>query len=341
MSKFSFEATGIGSLPFKDPKAACRAVFDNFQAIPFWPQLPRRSYKEHMYCQFSEGMPGIVINDKAKTIHIDSALAASGMEKAFQGFLDQDTEYFRISEEYAEGFYAFCGSFASGAKKARFVKGHVTGPVSFALSVTDQNKKAAIYDKDLFEMIVKVLCMKARWQVRKLKKLCEDVIIFIDEPYLVSIGSSFVNISKEAAVNAIEEIDAAVKEEGALSGVHCCGNTDWALLLKSGIDIINFDAYNFTKEFLLYEPDINDYLKDNGAIAWGIVPSSDAIGKESGASLEKSLENSIKALSDKGVDISGMSSIITPSCGLGTLDEKTAGGIMSSVGKLSEAMRRA
>ena len=341
MSKFSFEATGIGSLPFKDPKAACRAVFDNFQAIPFWPQLPRRSYKEHMYCQFSEGMPGIVINDKAKTIHIDSALAASGMEKAFQRFLDQDTEYFRISEEYAEGFYAFCGSFASGAKKARFVKGHVTGPVSFALSVTDQNKKAAIYDKDLFEMIVKVLCMKARWQVRKLKKLCEDVIIFIDEPYLVSIGSSFVNISKEAAVNAIEEIDAAVKEEGALSGVHCCGNTDWALLLKSGIDIINFDAYNFTKEFLLYAPDINDYLKDNGAIAWGIVPSSDAIGKESGASLEKRLENSIKALSDKGVDISGMSSIITPSCGLGTLDEKTAGGIMSSVGKLSEAMRRA
>jgi len=253
MSKFSFEATGIGSLPFKDPKAACRAVFDNFQAIPFWPQLPRRSYKEHMYCQFSEGMPGIVINDKAKTIHIDSALAASGMEKAFQGFLDQDTEYFRISEEYAEGFYAFCGSFASGAKKARFVKGHVTGPVSFALSVTDQNKKAAIYDKDLFEMIVKVLCMKARWQVRKLKKLCEDVIIFIDEPYLVSIGSSFVNISKEAAVNAIEEIDAAVKEEGALSGVHCCGNTDWALLLKSGIDIINFDAYNFIMSIPLFK----------------------------------------------------------------------------------------
>ncbi|MBI5124339.1 MAG: hypothetical protein HZA72_02860, partial [Candidatus Omnitrophica bacterium] len=74
--KFDFEATGIGSLPFKDPEKACRVVFENFKSIPFWPQLPKRSYKEHMYCQFSEGMPGVVIDEARKSIYVDSKKAA-------------------------------------------------------------------------------------------------------------------------------------------------------------------------------------------------------------------------------------------------------------------------
>ena len=29
------------------------------QAIPCWPQLPKRSYRENMYVQYAEGFPGI------------------------------------------------------------------------------------------------------------------------------------------------------------------------------------------------------------------------------------------------------------------------------------------
>ena len=61
--RFNFEATGIGSLPFKDSKYACRLILENFKSIPFWPQLPKRSYREHMYCQFVEGLPGVVIDE--------------------------------------------------------------------------------------------------------------------------------------------------------------------------------------------------------------------------------------------------------------------------------------
>ena len=107
MPKFHFEATGIGSLPFKDPKAACRLVFDNFRSIPFWPQLNNRSFKEHMYCQFSEGLPGVVIDEKKRSIHVNSAQAAAGMEKAYQKYLDHDVDHFKISRLFAEGFYEF------------------------------------------------------------------------------------------------------------------------------------------------------------------------------------------------------------------------------------------
>ncbi len=324
MPKFNFEATGIGSLPFKDSNTACRIVFDNFQTIPFWPQLPRISYREHMYCQFSEMLPGVVINENKKTIYVDSKKAALRLEAVYQKYLEGDIEYFKISESYAEGFYRFSDLFEKEMSGAEFVKGHVTGPVSFALSVTDENKRALIYDDDLFDVATKVLSMKARWQIRRLKRLKENVIIFIDEPYLVSIGSSFINLPLERVIKALDEVAASIRLEGAVSGLHCCGNTDWSILLKRGIDILSFDAYNFMKEFCLYTEDIKSFLKIGGTIAWGIVPSSEAIDKESTATIAGKLKDGLQILADKGIEKKAISSLITPSCGLGTLDEERA-----------------
>jgi Methionine synthase II (cobalamin-independent) len=339
MPRLSYEATGIGSLPFKDAKTACRVIFDSFKHIPFWPQLNNRSFKEHMYCQFSEGLPGVVVDEKKRSIYIDSGAAASGMEKAYQKYLDQDVDYFKISPPYAEGFYEFIGAFKKEAPAAKFAKGHITGPVSFALSVTDENKRSLIYDKDMFDVVTKVLAMKARWQIRELKKLSENVIIFIDEPYLVSIGSSYVNIAPGDVIVSLDEIFTAIREEGALSGIHCCGNTDWPLLLKRGVDILNFDAYNFMKEFFLYHQDIKDFVKRGSTIAWGIVPSSEAADSEEAESIAARFKAALKALEDKGIDVSTISSLVTPSCGLGTLDEQRAKRIVRMVNKVSDILK--
>jgi len=48
-------ATGIGSLPHRDPQAAVRLVLKIFPELPFWPQLPSRSSEERMTKQF--GLP--------------------------------------------------------------------------------------------------------------------------------------------------------------------------------------------------------------------------------------------------------------------------------------------
>jgi hypothetical protein len=321
--RFHFEATGLGSVPSTNAAEACRLILDNFKSIPFWPQLPKRSFLENMYVQYAEGLPGVVCDESKKTIHIDTSKVAAEIENVYSKYLDGDLEFFKISEERAKGLYAFEAA-AVANDKLKYVKGQVTGPVSYGLFLTDQNKKSIIYDKDLFEVLTKTLVMKARWQIRKLKKVHPSVIIFIDEPYLVSMGSSFVNVSVADIAARIDELSAAIKGEGALAGLHCCGNTDWSALLNRDIDILSFDAYNFMKEFSLYSADIKRFAACGGTIALGVVPTSEAIEKETRKSLYERLEESLKVLSDKGVEMKTLSFMITPSCGVGALDEATA-----------------
>lgn len=332
--KFNFEATGIGSVPFTDPRAACRIICENFKSIPFWPQLPKRSFLENMYVQYAEGLPGIVCDESKKTIHIDTSKVAAQIENVYSRYLDGDLEFFRISEDRARGLYEFEEA-AGTLKDIKYVKGHITGPVSYGLFLTDQNKKSVIYDKDLFEVLTKILVMKARWQIRRLKKIHPSVIIFVDEPYLVSLGSSFVNVSVDDVADKLDELFAAIKEEGALAGIHCCGNTDWSVLLKRKIDILNFDAYNFMKEFSLYHADIKGFSARGGTLALGIIPTSEAIEGQTRKSLFERALDSMKVLSDKGIDTKELSVIITPACGVGAMDEAMAAKVMEMAAGVS------
>jgi len=339
--KFNFEAAGIGSVPFRDPKTACRVICDNFKDIPFWPQLPKRSFLENMYVQYAEGLPGIICDEEKKTIHIDTSRVAAEIENVYLRYLDGDLEFFRISEDRALGLYEFLDHAKSAAcASCKYVKGHITGPVSYGLFLTDQNKRSVIYDKDLFEVLTKTLVMKTRWQIKKLKKINPSVIIFIDEPYLVSIGSSFVNINTDDITKKLAEVIEAIKKEGALSGIHCCGNTDWSALLKSDVDIISFDAYNFVKEFSLYGADIKSYTARGGTIAWGLVPTSEAIEKETKKSLAERSADAFKILSDKGINTEEISSLVTPSCGVGSLDEETAKKVIEMTAALSGKLKK-
>jgi len=340
---FNFSPTCTGSLPFTDAKQACKKILAGFKEIPFWPQLPKRSYLENMYAQYSQGLPNIRIDEKKKTMHLDtSAGLTGGIEKAYERYLAGDVEYFAISGEYASGF----GAFTEEIKKAppselRFVKGHVTGPVSFGLAVLDEKKQAIFYNSELQELLTKALCMKAAWQIRKLKEVCGDIIIFIDEPYMVSIGSSYVNIKAEDAVKRINEVIDAIHHEGAIAGIHCCGNTDWGLLLGTNIDIINFDAHDFVDSVCLYPEALKKFLGRDKSIAWGIVPTA-ADGKEDRDSLIGRLRRGFDNLEKKGIERNSFlgTSLITPSCGCGTLTEERTGEVLDLTLKISESLRR-
>ncbi len=322
----AFQPTGIGSLPHQKVNEAVSFILKTFTEVPFWPQLPRRSFKENMYVQYSEGLPGFVIDQSKQRVFVNlSEDWLTQIERFYQAYLEGDDIFFAISPNYAAGFFDFVQHISCLKQKPLFLKGQVTGPISFGLTVTDQKKRPIIYEETARDVLVKLLAKKGAWQEKKLKEVSpsSETIIFYDEPYLSSFGSAYVKLERKEVENMLFELRQSIS--GKL-GVHCCGNTDWSLLLGSEIDIISFDAYSYSDRFLLYKKEINEFLERGGLIAWGIVPTltpePNRVLKETPESLASKVCSLIDGLSAAGIERERIlsQSLLTPNCGTGSME---------------------
>jgi hypothetical protein len=324
MPPFHFLTTHVGSVPHQDPTELTHRLASLLD-IPAWLQLPRRNYLENIYTQYAATLPGAVVDaEKEKAVmHTDGDFEAQ-LEVFYQSVIDDRLEDFALTPDCALGFFTLLDELRP--KPASWVKGQVMGPISFGLTVTDQDLRASLYNETLADALVKHMSMTSRWQVRQLKIIGENVILFVDEPYMASFGSAFISLSREQALGYMNEVYDAVHSEGALVGVHCCGNTDWGLLLASHADILNLDAYGFLENLALYPTELRAFLDRGGAVCWGIVPNNELILKETAHSLADRLRNGLKMIAEKasarGVSIStdelSARSLIAPACGLGS-----------------------
>ena len=335
--EFNCLPTAIGSMPHTDPEAACAQVIKYLKEIPCWPQLPERTFKENMYAQFSQDFPGITVT--AGRVYVDrSKDLDSSLERLYAAYLENDVDSYPLSADYAAGLHAFL---ALENLSPMAVKGQVTGPVSWGLTVTDNNRRSIIYDETLADAAARMLRLKAGWQEKELKKLSANTIIFVDEPYMASFGSAFVALSKERVVSLLEEVFRGIE---GLKGVHCCGNTDWSVLLGTSVDIVSFDAYNYAESFSLYPEEVKGLLARGGAVAWGIVPNDQAsLEKETAASLKDRLEEAMAPFARNGVKFKQFlrQSLLTPSCTLAPLDSPDAATrALELLTQLSELIRK-
>ena len=334
--KLEFEClpTAIGSMPHTDSGEACSIVMKCLPDIPVWPQLPQRSPKENMIIQFSEGFPGVVIDgDK---IHIEpSADFESKLEQIHIGCEQDNASEYGISAEYAAGLHAFLSK-AAGSK---IVKGQVTGPITWGLRVASQDGLGILYDDTLAETVAKFLRLKAAWQENILREISPNTIIFVDEPYLVSLGSVFTPVPEEKVPALLEEVLRGIK---GTKGLHCCGNTNWSVLLDTKIDILSFDAYNYASSLSTHSDKVKSFLGRGGSIAWGIVPNEEeALAKESLSSLRDRLEEAMAPFTRDGVKFRQLiaQGLITPSCGLESLSLEAASQALELTSKLSQDLR--
>ena len=110
-----------------------------------------------------------------------------------------------------------------------------------------------------------------------------------------------------------------MKAAGGISAVHCCGNADWPLVIKSGADIINFDAFDYLDTISIYHAELRDFLEKGGLLAWGIVPTSGDLGPITPESLLDRFNKGVKQLSRNIPEELILSNILlTPSCGTGS-----------------------
>jgi methionine synthase II (cobalamin-independent) len=337
---FAAAPTLVGSFPHTDPKALTDRILERFEEMPAWPQMPVRDWAESMYVQYSEGLPGAVVDRAGQRIHFrcDDRFH-SQLEEFYQAVVSEDVERFAIGEEYARGLHVFLARLGSGGPK--WVKGQVTGPFSFAMTVTDENKRSLAYNPELYEVAVQGMAMKARWLARRLRQVAGAVLVALDEPYLCSFGSAFVNVSREDVIAAIDLGVAAIHQEGALAGLHCCGNTDWSLVLATGVDVINFDAWEFAQGLSLYPAELISFLERGGTLSWGIIPASRASDGLDPRALLGALDERVELFVAKGIDrgLLYRQALLTPTCGLATESEERAERAMDALVELSGLVR--
>jgi methionine synthase II (cobalamin-independent) len=341
---FNCIATGIGSLPITDPDKAAALSLAYLPEAPFWPQLPQKDFREHMDGQYSESLPGLRLDAEKKRFFFDTSKdLIPELEKFFERYIEKDYGFFRISEEYAAGFYAFLRAlkkkFPPGAL---FVKGHITGPLTAGISFKDETGKDIIHNDVLFDAVVKGLAMKAAWQIQELRQFGKPVIIFIDEPAMESLGSAFSAVSSEVVAEKLNEIIAVIHGLGGIAGIHCCGNADWPMLFNTDVDIVNFDAFGYMERVLLYPDDIKAFYGRGGALAWGIVPTVAFTGNETPEMLLAKLDAGMKRLEFHNIkrEVILRQCVITPSCGMGSLTPDKAEAILRLLGEVSGRMQK-
>ena len=343
-------ATAIGSLPHPDPERAVDIVLSAIPDAPIWPQLPKLGLREQMEIQYSEGMPRAVIDEAKSRLFFDTAGDYSEALAAFyEGYLaaTESGNYAvaAISPRFSAGLPALERRLQRLGRKLPFVKCQTTGPLSFALTIVDEAKRAIYYDEEFMDAVVKALLMKCRWQIQRLKPYAETVICFVDEPILSAFGSStYVSVQRADVVAKLGEVVAAIQAEGALAGIHCCGNTEWSIPVDAGVDIVNFDAFQFGESIALYPDAMRTLLvAKKRFLAWGLVPTSAAIRDVTPAQLVERFEALTGHLAGKtGVDKQAIveQAFLTPSCGTGSMSIPDAERVFQVLGETSRALRQ-
>lgn len=319
----AFRTTAVGSFPHTEGDDLSDKLVTSLD-IPCWPQLPRRSFRESMYVQYGPSLPAIKLDcTRGKLFFDTTGDISTELEGFYSHYLADDLSVFALSPEYACGFFSLLNTLPE--TPGTWAKGQVTGPISFGLTVTDQDLRPSLYNELLADPIVKNMAMNARWQIRQLKEHRPNVIIVVDEPYLAAFGSAYISLSRERAIDMLNEVFEAIHQEGAITGIHCCANTDWSLLMSTSVEILNLDAYGYLENLALYPAELRAFLDRGGVIAWGIVPNNDDILATTPNKLAQRLYRGFKLIQEKaagrGIGISvdelASKSLLTPSCGLG------------------------
>jgi methionine synthase II (cobalamin-independent) len=343
MSEFKGLATGIGSLPHKDVDSALDLIFKYTPQIPFWPQLPKRDIREGMVAQFSEKFPFLEVNQNGLNSLAFSSQEGE-LEKFYERIIANDIDYFKISPDFARGLHRFYARLEKmNLGDIEFIKCQLSGPFTFAATIKDDNGVALLHDAVFLQAILKGLTMKALWQIKFFEKFGKKIIMFLDEPYLASFGSAYTSINRQDIVKGLIEFAGGLESENILLGVHCCGNTDWSIFTDvPGIDIISFDAFGFLDKFILYADELKGFINKGGIICWGIVPTQEFLGNESAELLVEKLKEGINILAKKGLnkDLLLKNLIISPSCGLGTLDSDKSEAILKLLSRTSAFIRK-
>jgi hypothetical protein len=288
-------ATGIGSLPHTDARAAAEVSLQSSPRLPAAPQLPNRNRRELMIPQWAGALPEIVIEGGGR-LRFDPGVEAAPPEPRF----DANSH---------GGLLAFVDLLAQRPTRPARVKLQLTGPLTLGLALSEAGMPPA-------EAFARAAAVVQAW-IPALESLVAtrvpgtQVVLVLDEPGLVVWRDADGPLEREAAVDLLSGSLASIR---GVSGVHVCGHGDRRLVLEAGPQLISFEvAEDLVDDGGL----IARYLDGGGWVAWGAIPTDGPIG-DSGELPWRRLAAVWCELTRRGCDpvLLRTRAVITPACGL-------------------------
>lgn len=336
--------TGIGSLPHHNVDAALDYAF-RF-SVPFLPQIPVRNPREFMIRQALEKIPGIEAGDRgevclrleswekqsdALSAELERAFAALENEQAFEAFLPSAESY--------SGWLPFLWELAE--RKTPFAKIQLAGPMTAQWALRLSDGTPADRKPEVAMQIFRLVLARAIAMVRAVKKQGTTPMFFFDEP-------GFYGFSKQVprhllGLNELRLAIQTIKQEGAIVGMHCCSNTDWASVFSLNMDVLSMDCGLSLPGLAQYPSEVAAFAKRGGKFSFGIIPTAKGGLELADFDLKESWESLLQMLQACGFSKGDLKpllaeSLFTPACGLAFHKSEDAEKVLGLLGQIKSLL---
>jgi hypothetical protein len=288
-------ATGIGSLPHSDPREAVDFVLRELPDLPAAPQLSASCPAEGMVAQAAAGIGGV-------RVEADGSLALIGQ-------LDPGAPV--VDALVGDGWEATRTFLDATAARRQPIKLQLTGPVTLGLALVAAGAPAvAAFQTAGAAVRSRARALVALAQARAPRA---PLVVFIDEPGLTGLPARSFPIAPGEMVDLVSGILASLGPE-VISGLHCCGMTDWRLALQAGPQVLSAPVDPSLADD---GPALASFLEGGGWVAWGAVPTDRPVGDDPDV-LWRQLVSLWNDLARTGCDpgLLRRQSLVTPACGL-------------------------
>lgn len=310
--------TSVGSLPHVDRDAAIAFVLERNPELPAAPTTPAIEPLEQMIPQATWGIHGVSTASDGTLSVADPAVLDPEAPIGDPGLSGRPYESWRRFLDAVSG-------------RTEPIKLQLTGPITLSLALGQAGVP--------IDLAASVAGGAVTQRVGHLLDLADQrapgtpVLLVLDEPGLVGGLRPGLPLEADGIIDLLSGVLAAA-EGRAVTGVHCCGPTDWRLVLQAGPGLLSLPV---GADVTGSAGALGSFLERGGWVAWGAVVTDGPLGEQPSRSWRQ-LSSQWCELVQAGADpvLLRRQALVTPVCGLALHDEAQSDHVFSLTRRLSE-----
>jgi hypothetical protein len=306
-----FAVTGIGSLPSEDIEEAFSLIESGSPQIPYAPQIAAAEGRQMMIPQLLSGLAEPILGPMGGGPY---KITPPQTRDLFEAISASANSEIHLENARYSGLLELAARVAHGRLSQAFaVKTQIVGPITAAGAfVCDQVNLATDYS--FIDELSNLIGKTAQAQIEFLKQNTGlPILVWLDEPLLEIFIAQSDQYLKRAGLDILKLLVGAIRDMGAVVGIHCCSFPPFEALLGMAPDIISIDAWN-GHDSMLDHSAIEKMIETQITLALGIVPTDRSLDVITVGELKSRIEKLVKPYD--GSDISALKLMLTPTCGL-------------------------